>query len=436
MHRSFAISFALLLTAAPLFAQQPAPVGEIADRIVAVVGDSIILRSDVDLEMLQLRQSGQPVTDTAQARARILERRIGELVLVQAAARDTAIKITDEQTNEEVQRELDSRRQQFGSDAQFQAALAQARMTLDELRRQITQEARGRTLIREFIRKMSADRHAPPVTDADIRKHYEENRAAFGQRPATVTFHQVVIAPKASDTARATARAKAEEAWRLLRDGADWETVVKQYSDDPSTRDRGGDLGWFRSGTMVREFDQVAFSLRPGAISGVVETTFGFHIIKLEKARGAERQARHILVIPTVTADDATRMLVVANEIAEKVRAGASVDSLVRTVGDPNEQDQARVGPYPKERLPAPYNTALADATTGSVVGPLELPGVAGASKFAIIKVTDTRPAGEFSLDDPDFREDLRQQLQQNTLVEELIRDLRKRTLVEYRNES
>lgn len=434
MRRSFLFSFVLSLSAAPLLAQQPAAPGELADKIVAVVGDSIILKSDVDLEILQMRQAGAPIADTTAARRQILDRRIGELVLLQAAVRDTSIKITDEQINAEVTRELDSRRRQFGSEAQFQAALMQAGMTFDELRRTISQEISGRVLLREFISKMSRERVAPTVTDADIRKYYEENRAQFGQRPATVTFQQVVLAPKASDTARATARAKAEEALAKVRGGADFETIAKQYSEDPSTRERGGDLGWFRSGAMVREFDEVAFSLRPGQISGIVETSFGFHIIKLEKTRGAERQARHILVIPTVTAGDADRVRDYAAEIAGRVRAGANVDSLSRAIGDPNEQ--TRVGPFPKERLPAPYNTVLADVSVGSVIGPVELAGAGGASRFAIIKVTDTRPAGEFTLDEPAFREDLRETLQQNTLVDELIRDLRKKTYVDIRLDS
>ncbi len=433
MRRSLLLSFACSLCALPLLAQQPAAQAELADRIVAVVGDSIVLKSDVDLEIQQLKQSGQPVTDTVAAFRRIVERRVGELVLLQAAARDTSIKITDVQTNAEVERELESRRRQFGSDAAFRAALAQAGMTEDELRRSIAQEVSGRVLLREYVQKMSRDRKAPPVTDEQIRDYFQANKASFGQRPATVTFAQVVLAPKATDTARATARTKAEEALRKLREGADFETVAKQYSEDPSTREKGGDLGWFRSGSMVREFDQVAFMLRPGEISNIVETSFGFHIIKVERIKGAERQARHILVIPTVTAEDAERARAYASEIAEKVKAGANIDSLAKAVGDPNEQ--AHIGPYPQERLPDPYNAALSAAAKGAVVGPLELPGPAGASKFAVVKVTDTRAAGDYSLDDPDFRAELKQTLEQNTLVEELIRDLKKRTLVEYRIE-
>jgi len=433
MRRSWILSFVFSLTALPLAAQQPAARGELADRIVAVVGDSIILKSELDVEFQQMKASGQPMGDSATVIKGLLDRRVGELVLLQAAARDTSIKVSDEQINNDVQKELDARRRQFASEAQFQSALDQAGLTVEDLRRTITQDLRAREMLKAFVGKSSRDRKPPRITDEAIRKYYEENKASFGQRPATITFSQVVIAPRASDSARATARRKAEEVLQKLREGGDFETLAKQYSEDPTTREKGGDLGWFRAGAMVREFEDVAFALRPGDVSGIVETPFGFHIIKVEKVKGAERQARHILIIPTVTADDAERMRSYANEIAAKVRAGANMDSLVKAVGDPNEQ--SHIGPYPRERLPNAYASALADATTGSVIGPLELPGATGASKFAIVKVTDTRPAGEYSLDDPQFRNDLKQTLEQNTLVDEIVRDLKKQTLVEYRTE-
>ena len=432
MRRFLLVSFAIGLSATRLSAQQPAPPKvEVADRIVAVVGDSIVLKSDVDLEMSPMRSVDKPLADSAAIFKRIVERRVGELVMLQAASRDTSLHVTQDQIDSDVQKEIESRRRQFASDEQYRAALQQAGMTEDELRRSISQEVGGRILLREFVQKMSKDRHAPPVTDADIRKYFEANKATFGVRPATITFAQVVIAPKWSDTAKATARKKAEEALDKLKQGADFETIAKQYSEDPGTREKGGDLGWFRSGSMVREFNDVVFAMQPGQISNIVESPFGYHIIKLEKVKGAERQARHILIIPTVTPEDVQHTREYATQIVEQVRAGANVDSLQKAIGDPNEQ--ARIGPFPQERLPDPYGAALATATAGSVVGPLELPGTTGTSKFAVVKVLETRPAGEYSLDDPQFRNDLKQTLEQNTLVDELIRDLSKKTLVEYR---
>ncbi len=418
-----------LLAAAPLAAQQPSP--EVPDRILAVVGDSIVLKSDVDLLMMQYQQSGQTITDTAEVYRGILENRVNELLIVQAAVRDTSIHILDEQVSTLVQQELEARRRQFGGEQQFQAALKESGMTMEDLRNMLAGDIRTRMMMREYIGKVSRERRPPPVSDDELRRYFEENRAQFGRRPETISFTQVVILPRASDSARAEARAKLEEAMKEIAAGADFATVARKYSDDPSTRERGGDLGWFRSGAMVREFDQMAFAMQPGQISPIIETSFGFHIIKLEKVRGAERQARHILVVPTVTGADAERMRATADSVIEKLQAGANVDSIVRAIGDPNEQ--SRVGPYPVDRLPAPYNTILNDVDPGMVVGPVLLPTATGASKFAVIKVTDRKPAGEFSLSDPQFRAQLQRSVAENRLVEEIIQDLKQRTHVEIR---
>ncbi len=418
-----------LLAAAPLAAQQPSP--EVPDRILAVVGDSIVLKSDVDLLMMQYQQSGQTITDTAEVYRGILENRVNELLIVQAAVRDTSIHILDEQVSTLVQQELEARRRQFGGEQQFQAALKESGMTMEDLRNMLAGDIRTRMMMREYIGKVSRERRPPPVSDDELRRYFEENRAQFGRRPETISFTQVVILPRASDSARAEARAKLEEAMKEIAAGADFATVARKYSDDPSTRERGGDLGWFRSGAMVREFDQMAFAMQPGQISPIIETSFGFHIIKLEKVRGAERQARHILVVPTVTGADAERMRATADSVIEKLQAGANVDSIVRAIGDPNEQ--SRVGPYPVDRLPAPYNTVLNDVDPGMVVGPVLLPTATGASKFAVIKVTDRKPAGEFSLSDPQFRAQLQRSVAENRLVEEIIQDLKQRTHVEIR---
>ena len=418
-----------LLAATPAAAQQAAP--DVADRIIAVVGDSIVLKSDIDLMIAQLKASGQPIPDSAKTYRTFLENKVNELLLVQAAARDTTIDVEDAQVSTLVQQEVEARRRQFGGEAQFQAALVQSGMNMEDLRNMLAADIRTRQLMREYIGKVGRERKPPPVTDEDIKAYFEENKAQFGTRPATVSFSQVVIIPKASDSARAAARGRLEEAMKEIRAGADFETVARKYTEEPGGKERGGDLGWFRSGAMVREFDQMAFAMRVGDISPIIETSFGFHIIKLEKVRGAERQARHILVIPEVGAADADRMRATADTVIAKINAGADVDSLSKAVGDPNEQ--SRVGPYPLERLPAPYNTVLAEAAAGTVLGPVVLQSATGASKFAVIKVTDRKAAGEYSLDDAQFRQQLERNVSENRMVDEIIRDLKKRMLVEYR---
>src|SRR5688572_14611329 len=420
-----------LFAATPLAAQQPSSLPDVADRILAVVGDSIILKSDIDLQFNQVKQSGQPIADSVKVYRGLLDNRVNELLIVQAASRDTAIVIQDAQVSAMVQQELDARKRNFGGEEQFNAALRQSGMTVEDLRTSLSGDIRTRLMMREYIGKMTRERKPPPISEADIKAHFEANKAEFGQRPATISFTQVVISPKPSDTARASARAKLEEALKELRAGAEFEALAKKYSDDVASKDLGGDLGWFRAGRMVREFDQMVFALRPGEVSPIIETSFGFHVIKLEKVRGAERQARHILIIPTITAEDAERMRATADSVADRLRAGENADTLVKLYGDPNEQ--AKVGPFPIERLPEPYNNTLGTAEVGTVVGPVLLQSTAGHNKFALVKVTARQAAGAYSLDDPQFHSQLRDRLAQDRLVDEIIRELRHRTLVEYR---
>lgn len=429
---------ALGLTARATHAQNPEPDRQIVDRVVAVVGDSAILKTDLDEEVFRiLASTGQRELPADQAsRDRLyqtaLDARINEYLMLIAAARDS-VTVNDADVQRQVEQQITQQLRAFGGEAAFEQALREQGLTLPGYRHEMTRQVRNQGIIETYLAKLRRDRRPPPLTDKQVREYFEQQRDQLGDRPATVTFELVTLAPRAGDSARAAARTEAEQILQRIRSGEDFAQLARRYSQDPGSRERGGDLGWFRENQMVPEFSAVAFALPPGAISGVVESPFGFHIIKVEKTKGAERQARHILIIPELTTADEERTRATATDVMEKMRTGVPIDSLVKQFGDPADKDQGKVGPFPKEQLPAPFDEILANVSAGELVGPFTRPGQRG-DRWAVLKVTNVTEQGPYRWEDPFVQMRIRQQLEQQLLLEEIVKELKESTFVDLRN--
>jgi peptidyl-prolyl cis-trans isomerase SurA len=429
----FAVVALLVLLAPPALNAQSGAAVDLVDRVVAVVGDSVILDSDIKEQIERRRAFGEPIPEDPETLTALhrqeLEGLINEMLILQAAQRDSII-VSPEEVQSQVNAAVAEQERRFGGRAALEQALGREGMTLEQYRRTAERGIRRGMLQRQYMSLLQRDRRPPPVTDAEIRAFFNERAGELGTRPATIEFEQVVVAPRASETAREAAREEAESIRQRLVSGEDFALLARRHSADPGSRERGGELGWFRRGRMVPEFERVAFSLRTGEISPVVETSFGFHIIRVDRIRGAERQARHILIRPEVTTAEEARTRQRAEEVATALRGGANADSLRRSVQQDPGHDE-RIGPIQQDSLPAPYNAQLRGAAAGQIVGPFPLPGA--AETFVVARVLNVVPEGRYTADDRDLREQIRRYLQQEKLVEEVIGDLRRRTYIDVR---
>ncbi|HYH83060.1 MAG TPA: peptidylprolyl isomerase [Longimicrobium sp.] len=428
-----ALALAVLLAvpaaaAAQQSTAQPGPT--VWDRVVATVGDTAVLYSDLMLELESMQAQGQQVPTDPAARSQllrdVLNRRVDDLLLLEAARR-AGTEVPPVEVAASVEAQINRIQGQFPTPAAFEQALAQSGRTIDEYRRTLTQQYSDQTQIQRYVRDRVSRMSVPPVSEADVEQFFATQRAQLGQRPATVSFQQAIVKPQASDSADARARRKAEEVLVELRRGGDFEALARRHSQDPSGPN-GGMLGWFRQGQMVRPFEAVAYALRPGDISPVVKTEYGYHIIKLEKVRGAERQARHILIRPEITEADIAAARQRADSIATAVRGGGSIADAGLRTGTPVEQRNLRdVLP---ERLPPEYSAALGTSEIGSVVGPFQVEA-GGSPTFVVAKMNERRAGGEYTL--ADVKEQVRERLVQNRQVERLLAELRQVTAVSLR---
>ncbi|MGH7545561.1 MAG: peptidylprolyl isomerase [Gemmatimonadota bacterium] len=421
----------LALALAAWLAQAPADSLVPLDRIVAVVGDTIILHSELQEQMLQLQGMGAAVPRDAAGREAflrdLLEQRIDDLVLL-IQARKESITVSDAEVNAEVDERLAQIRRRFQGELEFLRALEATGQTLTEFRLHLTQQVRNDLMIQRYLQAHQADLTPEPVGESEIREFFERQRQAMGPKPFSISFFQVVIRPQPSDSVRAAAREEAEQVLAELRAGADFTVLARRHSDDLPTRDEGGDLGWFRHGTMVRPFEEAVYALRAGQTSSIVESGFGYHIIRLDRVRGSERRARHILIRPELTPADVERTAALADSLAQVVRSGAAtVRDLATRFGDPEEQ--VEVANFPRDRLPPGYADALADAPPGDLVGPFRVRGPNNVEKLALVRVTDAQPGGEWTLDD--VRDQIRAQLQQQKMLEKFVERLRDKVYVE-----
>ena len=434
--RRLAIVAALVVTAAlpPRAGGQQAP--RPIDRIVAVVGTRPILASQVDEELVRFQAQGGQLPPDSAARAKlrrqILDRMVEEELVVQQAQRDTTVKVTEQEVLDAVEQTYQNARKQFTSEVEFQAQLRAVGLgTVEEWRRQLADDQRRRILqdrLFESLRQKGKLKPIPP-TDAQMRDFWESNRAQQPKRPATVSFRQVVIKPQPDSTARARAYQLAESLLVVLRRGADFASVAKRFSADTASREQGGELGWFRRGVMFKQFEDAAFRLRPGEISEVVETPFGFHVIKLERAQPAEILARHVLIMADVT----PTQIAIARRLGDSVHAaltrGASFDSLARTAADPEEPKLAEDAPITE--LPQEYQQLLARDTTAGLKPVITVGAGSARPKFVVLDITRRHPEGELAFDDVKVR--IKEILSNDLAIRHYIDQLRRQTYIDVR---
>lgn len=433
-----------LVVAAPLAlaAQVTAPAASTApislDRVAAIVGDVAITQSDLQERIIRKKQEGIRFPTDSAGFQEFLKTTLNELIdeeLLLAKGKELKVEVPDADVNNTVEKQVKEIRARFKSESEFRNELAKAGYgTPEEYRRFLTDGVRRDETITRTVRKLREDGKIvqAAVNDADIAEAFERSKASLPRREASIAWRQIIVAPKPSAASKERARARAESLLVQLKAGADFELLAKRNSMDPGSKENGGDLGWNRRGKMVPEFDRWMFSLPPGQLSPVIETAFGYHIIRVDRVQAGEVKARHILISPVIDSADVERARLEADSVAAAWKAGASFDSLAKKHHDfRSGEETTLLTPYPRAQLPTAYQQGFADRKAGDYTV-FQIAGNGNApAKFVVAQIAQVLEGGELTL--PEVKERFRTRLAEEGGIKRLMDQLRKSTYVAIR---
>jgi peptidyl-prolyl cis-trans isomerase C len=242
------------------------------DPVVKVNG-TVITRGELDraTKEMSAQNRGQQLPEDV-----VIDRLVSAELLYQAGA-----KLVVPDLDKQVAEKIAQVKAQFPDNAAFENKLKSESLTQKELEKQIRKYIITSNLVDKEIASKTT------VSDADAKKFYDENSDKFKQGDSIRASHILCgVDPKATDAEKKKAREKAEALLKEIKAGKDFAELAKSNSTCPS-KAQGGDLGFFGKGQMVPAFENAAFALKPGEVSNVVETQFGYHIIKVTEKKSA-----------------------------------------------------------------------------------------------------------------------------------------------------
>ena len=310
LKRVFALVSFITFCISTAYAQQ----AQVIDRVVGVVGNNIIMQSDIEEQYMQYRLQGGIKGSASSIRCEILEDMLFRKLMLNQAELDS-INVTEEQIDSDVDRYIRYYISQFGSQEKLEKYYNK---TMSEIRDDLKQTLKEKQLMEEVQRGIVSGVNATPN---DVREYYNSiPKDSIPMVSAQYEIAQLVKKPPITLDEKLAVKEKLYGLRDRILKGERFSTMALLYSEDPGSAKKGGELGFQGRGELVPEFEAVAFSLKDGEISEVVETEYGFHILQLIERRGDYVNVRHILLTVKVSAQALEQAYNELDSIAKLIR--------------------------------------------------------------------------------------------------------------------
>lgn len=285
------------------------------DKIEAVLGDEIILTSEIESQYLQYLSQGN--TKSSEIRCQIIEDLLFQKLLINQAKLDSLV-VSDEEVEIEINKRLTYFEGQLGSIEKVEDYFGKSKA---EIELELSKVIKDQFLAQRMQTQLTSSIKVTPIEVKDAYDLLPDTE--IPTMPTQVEVAQIVIKPNITNEQKDKIRAKLNSFRERVYNGEDFKMLATLYSDDPGSASKGGELGFVNRGDLVPEFERAAFRLKKGEISEVIESQFGYHIVQLIERRGEQINARHILIKTKVNATELHAAKLKMDSIANQTSAGA-----------------------------------------------------------------------------------------------------------------
>jgi len=368
------------------------------EKVIAKVGGEYILYSELMAAFQYQKQNNPEISE--EVLCPILEQMIAQRILINQAKLDSII-ISDGEIEGQLDARITNILGMMGNDEQrfveyYGKSIVEVKEDFrEDIKQQLLAEKIQRSLLNEVV-----------ITPSGVKDFYDGIPSdSLPYLPSEVEISEIIMSPQVNDVEADLASKKLTEIKEKIMAGEEsFEDMARQYSEDPGSGANGGDLGWSNRGSFVTEFEAAAYDLDIDEISDIVETQFGYHILKLVDRRGNQLNLKHILVKPEITQSD----LDITKSKLDSIRGLVASDSLdfvtaVRLHSDKETQSYNNIGRmanpatgdtfFETGDLPPEIYFAIEELEIGDVSEPLEFQTPRGETRFRIVKLMSrTKP--------------------------------------------
>ncbi|MCK9613034.1 MAG: peptidylprolyl isomerase [Bacteroidales bacterium] len=404
----------------------------IIDQVAAVIGNNVILFSDIENEYIQALLQGN--TTGSIIKCGILEEIMFQKLLLTQADIDS-ITVTDKQVDSEIDRRIRYFISQVGTQEKLEQYFNK---TILEIKEDLRDKIRDYLLIQNVQSKLTQD---VKITPSDVTDFFNsippDSLPLIGSQ---IEIAQIVKKPVISETEVLAVKDKLKALRDRILKGEDFAVMANLYSEDPGSNRKGGELGFVGRGEFFPEFESAAFSLKPGEISPIIKTKKGFHIIQMIERRGEYINVRHILMSPKANPSEMTKSLQELNRIAELIKKDSVTfeKAAILYSDDPSKLNGGKLtNPYtgdtkfaPEEIDPLIY-LAVEKMNVGEMSAPTIFTDEEGVQAYRIIMLKSRMDPHTANLkDDYPQIQNLALQVKQNDAINKWVMEKTKNTYI------